>query len=281
MGNKKDIAYLEDIAYEIRKNLILLAERTTIHIGGDLSVTEILTVLWQRVLKYDFANPSWEERDRFIVSKGHCAVTVAFNLAIQGCFSVEDIFEEYATNECRFSMAPCKHKNLFYESSATGSLGQGLSIAVGIALALRAKGNKKSKVYVVMGDGELQEGSNWEAIMYAAQLKLDNLVVIIDNNGVQFDGMTDDIVSVQNMIENCINLGWSTVKVDGNNIKALLKVFNEFLHEGKPLMINAKTIKGKGVDYMENNYKWHAGRIKAEMLESTLKKLEDNYNRGK
>ncbi len=281
MASVYEIKRLEEIALSIRKNLILLDSKTTIHIGGDLSAVDILTVLWQNVMQYDIHNPKWEFRDRFILSKGHCSAAVAFNQAELGCYNVSDIFNEYATDNCRFSMSPCRHTNQFYESSATGSLGQGLPIAVGIATALKAKNNTKSKVYVLLGDGEMQEGSNWEAVMYASQLCANNLVAIIDNNGLQFDGKTENINNIGEIGRRFSAFGWDTYSVDGHSIAQLLDVFEQTKKQIAPVVIDARTVKGKGVSYMENNYLWHAGKITKEQLVEAMRSLENIYGVGK
>lgn len=273
----KEVKRLETIALEIRKELVELASRVTIHIGGDLSAVDILTVLWQNIMQYNVQDPEWEYRDRFILSKGHCAAAVAFNHARLGCYNVSEIFDEYATDNCRFSMAPCKHVNPFFESSATGSLGQGLPLAVGIAAALKAKHNFQSKVYVLLGDGELQEGSNWEAVMYANQLRLDNLIVVVDNNGLQFDGSTGSINSIDNIDERFGAFGWCVYNINGHDIKQLLDTFSLIHETDRPVIINARTVKGKGVNYMEDNYIWHAGRISEEQLQTAIKSIELEY----
>lgn len=276
-GELHVIEELKEIALDVRKDIVRLASIKTIHIGGDLSVVDILTVLWQAIIKYDANNPQWEGRDRFFLSKGHCSAVVAFNQAYRGFFSKEDIFKEYATDNGRFSMSPCCHVNPYYESSATGSLGQGLPIAVGVAKALKMKNNFNNKVYVVIGDGELQEGSNWEAIMLAGQLQLDNLIVLVDNNKLQFDGKTDKIVSVQNISKRFESFGWLGYEVNGHNIAEIYEVLLKVQESKRPVVIDAHTIKGKGVEYMENNYIWHAGRISENDLERTLAELSRRY----
>lgn len=264
-------------SFTIRKNLIELAAKKTIHIGGCLSACDILTVLWGAFLDYNFLDPKWEFRDRFFLSKGHCQAAMAFSIGNKGGYSAEDVIKEYATDNTRFSMAPCRHTNVFYESSATGSLGQGIPLGCGVALALKKKNNNKSKVIILAGDGELQEGSNWEAVMLASQKKLDNVIVIIDNNTLQFDGCTKDIVSIGNIESRFSSFDWITLSVDGHNIADLINVFNKAIDVSGPVLINARTVKGKGIDYMENNYIWHAGRIKTEMLDETIKRLEASY----
>ncbi|MCX4353002.1 MAG: transketolase [Lachnospiraceae bacterium] len=277
MNNLHEIKRLEDIAFLIRKELVKLASQVTIHIGGDLSAVDILTVLWQNVMQYDIHNSKWEYRDRFILSKGHCSAAVAFNQAQLGCYDVSDIFEEYATDNCRFSMSPCRHTNQFYESSATGSLGQGLPIAVGMAAALKAKKNTKSKVYVLLGDGELQEGSNWEAVMYASQICLDNIVAIIDNNGLQFDGETKNINHIDDAGKRFAAFGWDTYSIDGHKIDQLLCVFEKIKKQKSPVLIEAHTVKGKGVNFMENNYLWHAGKITEKQLDEAISSIHKMY----
>lgn len=280
MNNSYEIERLENIALAIRKNLVKLDSQVTIHIGGDLSAVDILTVLWQNIMKYDIHNPKWEYRDRFILSKGHCSAAVAFNQAELGCYDVSEIFEEYATDNCRFSMSPCKHTNQFYESSATGSLGQGLSIALGIATALKAKNNARSKVYVLLGDGELQEGSNWEAAMYASQLCMDNIIAIIDNNSLQFDGETKKINNISDIEKRFAAFGWDTYGVDGHKIEHLLNVFDKTKQQKAPVLIDAHTVKGKGVSFMENNYLWHAGKITEGQLNEAISSIRDTYGEG-
>lgn len=257
----------------------MLSYQSTIHIGGDLSAVDILTVLWQNIMKYDPQNPNWEYRDRFILSKGHCSAAVAFNQAELGCYTVSEILKEYATDNCRFSMSPCKHTNQFYESSATGSLGQGLPIAVGIAAALKAKNNMESKVFVLLGDGEMQEGSNWEAIMHANQLHLNNIVAVIDNNQLQFDGQTKEIVDIGNIQQRFSAFGWDAYGVDGHDVGQLLDIFNKTKRQNAPIVIDAHTVKGKGVDYMENSYLWHAGRISEKQLARAIESLDCIYGK--
>lgn len=275
--NEIGVLLLEEYSFQVRKDLLRLASQKTIHIGGALSVTDILVVLWQKIINYDIQNPYWEERDRFILSKGHCAAAVAFNQAILGCFSREDVFKEYGTDNGRFSMAPCRHLNKYFESSATGSLGQGLPIGVGIAQAIKLKQNNDSFVYVVMGDGELQEGSNWEAFLLAAQLSLDNIIVIIDNNGLQFDGFTNDIVSIRNLTDKVKNFGWDTYIVDGHNHYEIFNCIMKAKTSRKPCLIDAHTVKGKGISFMENNCVWHAGKVSSEQLMVGLADLEEAY----
>lgn len=174
---KELIQSLEKAALEIRKNLLTLCEQQVIHIGGDLSVADVMTVLWQYQMRYDPADPKNEARDRFVLSKGHAAAVTSFNQAAIGCYDTADIFKEYASDNGRFAMHSCNLINPHVEVS-TGSLGHGLPVAAGLAQGLKLKGNTQSRVYVVMGDGEQSEGSMWEAIMNAVHCRLGNLIGI-------------------------------------------------------------------------------------------------------
>jgi transketolase len=183
---KEQILKLEKAAYEVRKNLLTLASKKSIHIGGDLSITDVMTVLWQYQMHYNPADPHDENRDRFVLSKGHASAALNFCQAAIGCYGVDDVMKEYDSSGGRFSMHPCSFENPYIEVS-TGSLGHGLSIASGIAMALRLKHNWKNRVYVIMGDGEQSEGSVWEAAMNSVHYNLGNLVAIIDQNGLESD----------------------------------------------------------------------------------------------
>ena len=168
-------------AFEVRKNILKIALKHKIHIGGDLSVAEVMAAIWQYMMKYKPDDPTWEERDRFVLSKGHGAAVTFLNQAAIGCYSYEEVLREYATDFGRFGMHSCNLRNPHVEVS-TGSLGHGLPVSVGLAAALRLKKNYTSRVFTVVGDGEAQEGSIWEAMMYASQLKLGNLVCFVDYN---------------------------------------------------------------------------------------------------
>ena len=196
----KQIAKLYKAAAQIRRWLLKLCNTQAIHIGGDLSSTDFMTVLWQYQMKYDPKNPQDEMRDRFILSKGHASAVTSFNQAAIGCFDANDVIKEYATDGGRFSMHSCNLVNPFVEVS-TGSLGHGFPVACGIAAALRLKRNNTSRVYVVMGDGEQSEGSIWEAAMNAVHYHLGNLVALIDWNGLEADGTLDQITGLGNLAE--------------------------------------------------------------------------------
>lgn len=271
---KKSIEELKKAALEIRKDLLKLCSVQTIHIGGDLSVTDIMTVLWQYQMNYDPHNIIDENRDRFILSKGHASAVTSFNQAAIGCFSKNDVIREYASDGGRFSMHSCNLVNPFVELS-TGSLGHGFPVACGIAQALKCKGNTHSRVYVVMGDGEQSEGSIWEAAMNAVHCQLGNLVAIIDFNGLEADGKIDDITSLGDIAEKYRAFGWNVLELDGNSIEELVQHFDELPSPDTPVptVFVCHTVKGKGVQFMENNPKWHAGRISNQQYEECINNL--------
>lgn len=272
---KKTTLELKYAALSIRKNLLKLCSRQTIHIGGDLSLTDVMTVLWQYQMEYNPENPFDEKRDRFILSKGHASAVTSFNQAAIGCFSPETVFNEYATDGGKFSMHSCNLVNPFVEVS-TGSLGHGFPIACGIAAGLRLKGNWKSRVYVVMGDGEQAEGSVWEAAMNATHYKLGNLIAIIDFNGFGADGNLDSITGIGNIAEKYCAFGWNVKELDGNDITAIVQAFDNLpdVRSEIPTVLICHTIKGKGVPFMENQYQWHAGKITDSQYDASVKNLE-------
>jgi len=275
---KKTVKELEKAALEVRINLLKLCNKEVIHIGGDLSITDVMTALWQYQMSYDPSNPAEEKRDRFVLSKGHASAVTSFNQAAIGCFSVEDVMQEYATDQGRFSMHSCNLVNPYVEVS-TGSLGHGMPIACGIAMALRMKGNNENRVYTIMGDGEQAEGSIWEAAMNAVHYKLGNLVAIVDNNRLEADGSLDELTGIGNVADKYRAFGWNVVEIDGNDMKQITEAFDDLPAPvfDQPTMIVAHTVKGKGVSFMENQTRWHAGKISDEELETCVKKLIDEY----
>lgn len=272
------IQELEKAALDIRVNLLRLCNKEVIHIGGDLSITDVMTVLWQYQMKYNPADPKDESRDRFVLSKGHASAVTSFNQAAIGCFSSEDVINEYATDQGRFSMHSCNLVNPYVEVS-TGSLGHGLPIACGIAAALRVKGNNTSRVYTVMGDGEQSEGSIWESVMNAYHYQLGNLVAVVDNNGLEADGGLNDITGLNDIAEKYKSFGWNVVEIDGNSIEQIKKAFDCLPSPTSliPTVIIAHTTKGKGVPFMENNNRWHAGKITDEQLQDAINHLNQEY----
>ena len=248
------------------------------HPGGSLSCLDVLTTLYFDVMHVDPRNPQDPDRDRFVMSKGHCSPAVYPVLALRGFFPVERL-KEFRRIDAHMSGHVEMH--IPGVDMSTGSLGQGISTAVGMALG--GKLNKKGyRVYSILGDGELAEGQVWEAMMSAAKYKLDNLCAIVDVNGLQIDGRTEDVMPTEPLDKKFASFGWHVIKIDGHDYDAIEKAFAEAASvKGQPTMILAKTVKGKGVSYMENDAGWHGkapndeqyAQAKAE-LEAKLKELE-------
>lgn len=269
---------LRKAALGIRKNLLKLCSMQTIHIGGDLSVADVMTVLWQYQMTYEPQNPDMEERDRFVLSKGHASAVTSFNQAAIGCFSAEDVWHEYATDEGRFSMHSCNLVNPYVEVS-TGSLGHGFSVACGMAAGLRLKGNNTSRVYVVMGDGEQSEGSIWEAAMNAVRYKLGNLIAIVDFNGLEADGSLQDITALGDIAEKYRAFGWHVCEFNGHDIAVIKENFDNLptADSEQPTVFICHTVKGKGVGFMEKQARWHAGKITEEQYNEVIVELDFKF----
>jgi transketolase len=242
------------------------------HLGGAFSSAEILTVLYNGILKIDPKNPKWKLRDHFILSKGHIAAMFASVLALRGFFQ-KDKLSDYDQLDGAFGM----HTTLKIPGCdfATGSLGHGLGVGVGAALAKKL--NKiNSRVFILMGDGELNEGTIWEAAMAANKYKLDNLIIIIDRNMLSMDGNTEDIMPLEPLEDKWSSFGWAVKVVDGHNVLSLYETLKSIpFNSGKPSCIIAKTIKGKGLPSMEGNYKCHYLKISDSDFTEYLKILEN------
>ena len=225
------------------------------HPGGSLSATEMFTYLYFKEMNINPADPKWMGRDRFVLSKGHTAPGLYSTLAHRGFFPVEDLktlrrIDSYLQGHPNMNTVPGV-------DMSTGSLGQGVSVAAGMALGLKTQGNN-ARVYTLLGDGEIQEGQVWEACMFAAHYKLDNLVVIVDNNGLQIDGNIADVMSPYPIVDKLVAFGFEVKAVDGHNFDELEAAFNKAKEtKGKPFAIVMKTIKGKDVSFMENDAGWH------------------------
>lgn len=280
MADKNLVKELDSKALEIKKKLLKLCEQTLIHIGGDLSVADIMTVIWQYAISYDVNNPHWEERDRFILSKGHASAVTSFCQAMKGCYTYNEIYNEYCTDNGRFAMHSCNLLNPYVDVS-TGSLGHGLPVATGIAQGLRLKGNDISRVYVVMGDGELNEGTMWEAVATAHQYKLGNIVGFVDCNHMSFDGPSNEVMDMGNLADKFRLYGWNAIEVNGHDINALVDVIDELPKPCCPVptVIVAHTVKGNGVDFMENSAAWHAGKIDEEKRQDSEQQLIEAFNK--
>ncbi|PAD66124.1 transketolase [Bacillus sp. 7586-K] len=250
-----EITLLKRKAVEIRMDLLtMIYNARTGHTGGSLSNTDILTVLYYKIMNIDPSNPNWDERDRYVQSKGHSVESLWAILADKGFFPKEELktFSQFGS---RLIGHP-NNKVPGIEMN-TGALGHGLPISVGMALAAKMDG-KSYKVYTLMGDGEQAEGSVWEGAMAAAQYKLDNLIAIIDRNKLQITGSTEDVMALEPLPDKWRSFGWEVIEVDGHDVEQLVEVFSHTPKvEGKPTMVIANTVKGKGISFAENVGAWH------------------------
>lgn len=261
-------------AKRVRRTIVqMIGEAKSGHPGGSLSAVEVLvTLFFGGVMRHDPANPQWPDRDRFILSKGHGCPALYAVLALAGYTP----FDQLKTLRKLGSIYQGHPDRRFIPAleASTGSLGQGLSIGLGMALAGRLDG-RPTRVYVVLGDGEIQEGQIWEAAMFGAYHKVDNLVAIVDYNKMQLDGFIKDIMELEPLVPKWEAFGWHTIELDGHDLAALEAAFAEAAAvEGKPTVIIAHTIKGKGVSFMENNPKFHGVAPSKDEVQQALKELE-------
>ncbi len=271
--NEQKLLELKKKAGLIRRYSIeAIAAAKSGHPGGSLSIADILSVLFFDEMKVDPKNPKWADRDRFVLSKGHCAPAYYAALALKGFFPEEDL-KTLRQTESYLEGHPSM-KSVPGVDMSTGSLGQGISCAVGMALA--GKLDKKDyRVYTILGDGELEEGQVWEASMCAAHYKLDNLTAFVDLNGLQIDGATKDVMNSAPVTDKFAAFGWNVIAVDGHDIEAIRKAIDDAkATEGKPTVIVANTIKGKGVFFMEGNYAWHGNAPDAEQTKTALEEID-------
>jgi len=268
-----DITELEKKAKEIRKGIIeSVYNAKSGHPGGSLSIAELLTVLYFNEMNIDENNPKWEERDRFVLSKGHCSPALYSCLAERGFFS-KDLLVTLRKINSNLQGHPDMNKIPGVDMT-TGSLGQGLSTANGMAIAGKLD-NKDYRVYTILGDGEIEEGQIWEAAMSASHYKLDNLCVIVDKNDLQIDGRTDEVMSSAPLDEKFKSFGFEVVTIDGNNILEIMKAFAKAKTiKNRPTCIIAQTIKGKGVSFMENKVEWHGKAPNEEQYNLAMKELK-------
>lgn len=264
---------LEKMANEIRKDIVTAVHSAKSgHPGGSLSSADIFTYLYFEEMNVDPANPKWEDRDRFVLSKGHVAPGLYSTLAEKGYFPKEDLKTLRHTGSYLQGHPDMKHIPGIDMSS--GSLGQGVSVAVGMAAA--GKYDKKDyRVYTLTGDGEIQEGQIWEAAMWAGHRKLDNLVVIVDNNNLQIDGSVEDVCSPYPIDKKFEAFNFHVINIDGNDFDQIRAAFKEAREtKGMPTAIIAKTVKGKGVSFMENNVAWHGSAPNDEQYATAMADLE-------
>ncbi len=273
MTNKQ----LELTAYKIRKHAIDgVYSASSGHPGGSLSISDILSVLYFSEMNVDPKNPKSADRDRFVLSKGHAAPALYATLALKGFFPTEDMktlrkSDSYLQGHPSMKCVPGV-------DMSTGSLGQGISAAVGMALAAKLD-NKDFRVYTILGDGEIEEGQVWEAAMFANAKKLDNLVVVVDNNNLQIDGTIEEVNSPYPIPEKFTAFGFNTIEIDGNNLDEIESAFEAAKAcKGKPTAIVAKTVKGKGVSYMENQVNWHGAAPNEELYNQAVAELTAKLN---
>lgn len=263
---------LEQKARKVREDIIEeIYSAKSGHPGGSLSIADILTVLYFREMNIHPENPDWEERDRFVLSKGHCSPALYSCLANRGFFPVEDL-KGFRNINSYLQGHPDKNKVPGVDMT-TGSLGQGLSAANGMAIA--GKVDKKDyRVYCVLGDGEIEEGQIWEAAMAASQYQLDNLCVIVDNNNLQIDGTIEEVMSSYPIDEKFRSFGFQVINIDGHDIEEIIKAFEVAKNvKGKPTCIIAKTTKGKGITFMENQAGWHGKAPNEEQYNQAMAEM--------
>jgi transketolase len=271
----KDINLLKEKARLLRIEILkMLTEAGSGHTGGSLSAADIVAALYFYKMRHKPRDPKWRERDRFILSKGHAAPLLYAALALSGYFD-KPLLKTLRKLGSPLQGHPCSKKLPGVEIS-TGSLGQGLSIANGIAMGLKLD-KLSSRVYCLMGDGEIQEGQVWEAAMTASHYKLDNMCAIIDNNGLQIDGHCCDVMCIEPIVNKWLAFGWHVIDIDGHDMEAIVDAFDEAeTIKGKPTMIVARTVKGKGVSFFEGKVQYHGIAPTSEELEKALKELEYN-----
>ena len=262
----------ENIASEIRQHVIrAIYEAKSGHPGGSLSATDILTALFFKEMNIDPENPEKEDRDMFVLSKGHAAPGLYATMGVRGYYPVEDMYSLRKLGS-KFQGHPSSYKLPCLEHS-TGSLGQGFSAAVGMAIGARLKGLGQ-RVYTILGDGELQEGLVWEAAMCAAHYKLDNLCAFVDWNGLQIDGANDDVMTVKPIDEKFKAFGWNVMMIDGHNFAEIFEALDAARQfKGKPTMIVAKTHKGQGVSFMTDQAGWHGKAPNEEQAKAAIEEL--------
>jgi len=264
---------IKKLANNIRKHAVnMTSTGGSSHIGSILSIADILAVLYGSVLNYKADNPKWQSRDRFILSKGHAGAGVYAVLAESGFMSVDKLKTHYKNGSDLSGHV--SHKGIPGVEFSTGSLGHGLPVAAGMALAAKINEDEHT-VYVLMSDGECDEGSNWEAALFAPHHKLDNLVVIIDRNKLQSIHSTEETLGLEPFVDKWQAFGWNVVDVDGHDHEQLISACNSKM-VGKPLCIMANTTKGKGISFMENQVLWHYRSPQGKEYEAAIKELEKN-----
>ena len=283
MADKQEVLRLEELAYRQRVNLCKLcgAYSGNIHMGGDMSMSDVLTCLFHHTMNVDPKDIKMPTRDRFILSKGHGAVCMYITMALRGFFDYDEIVRTYGKLDSAYGQHPCKVRLPGVEAS-TGSLGHGLAICVGMAAMAKSKG-EKHRVFCMMGDGETCEGSVWEAAINGHALGLGNLVAIVDRNKQLMTSFSEDSVKLEPYADKWRAFGWNVVEIDGNNMEQVVDAFDNLpsVDSGVPTVIVANTVKGKRISFMEKQVKWHCGSLNQQDLERALADLETAYAKEK
>jgi transketolase len=284
--DKEVVARLEEKAVKIRKDLLNFIYRIGMgHLGGELSIVEVAVALYYHYLNYDPLNPKQADRDRLVLSKGHCSETLYTIFSDMGCFTMDYMVDHFETlHTAKFGM----HSNRKYVDQievSAGSLGHGLPIAVGLALGAR-KQKKDWRTFVIVGDGELDEGTNWEALMAGGHYQLGNLVLIVDKNKLQMTGTTEQVMNIDPLDRKIEAFGWDVMKIDGNDMYSVCAALQSLPASSgssrrKPTCIISNTTKGMGVSFMQGNVKWHGGGIAKEQLDEALASVDKTYSKGK
>ncbi len=267
------IQELSERARQIRRDTVeVLATSTGGHYGGAFSSAELLSAFIFHHLKIDPKNPENPDRDRFVLAKGHVSVAYCSALARRGFFPYEDVLEKYNKLGSPFAMHPDMHLIPGCDMS-TGSLGHGLAVSVGMALAAKLDG-KKHHIYVMMGDADMQEGSTWEAVNSGGKYKLDNLTVVVDRNMITMDGFTEELMPLEPVLNKWKSFNWGAREIDGHNLEQVLESLASLpIEKGKPSVIVAKTVKGKGVSFLENRHQSHFIKLTPEQTDQCFKEI--------
>ena len=279
MADPKEVKRLQKLAYEMRKKLINLCGSYDgiVHIGGDLSMTDLLIGLYHHGMKVDPTDIKNPKRDRFLLSKGHGAVCMYIAMSLRGYFNYDEIVRTYAQLDSAYGMHPCKLQLPGVECS-TGSLGQGLAIAVGLAFSARLK-KEAHRVFCMMGDGETCEGEVWEAANTAGSYRLENLVGVVDRNKQLMTSFDGDYMHLEPYADKWRAFNWNVVEIDGHDMKQIVDALDNLppVNSNKPTAIIASTTKGKGVHFMESDLGWHAGALSKVDMDRAMADIEDGY----
>jgi transketolase len=271
---------LEEAAYQIRRlSIEMITYARWGHPGGSLSMADLLAVLYWQVMNIDPHAPRAEGRDRLILSKAHCSPALYAALALKGFYALEEIYTYCEPDGLEGHTDMTRTPGL---ESSGGPLGMGLSVAVGCACGLRLKENPRSRVFCILGDGELNEGNVWEAAMSAAHYHLDNLIAVVDYNKVMAKGFVWDLMNIEPLVDKWAAFGWDVLEVDGHDLEALATTFHKACWtqpRGKPIVVVAHTVKGRGIEMAEFNYKWHTHAPEAATADVMLRALARRYGR--